>query len=180
MIVNDASSGVNKLKASLNDAARGVIYDCHVFIILATGFCWKIRKKSEERIFWVESWYPYSLLCRYAGCHYNIAMLGSCMLNVILPNSIIMNVVMQCHYAECCFAECRSAESILFWIFSQSLSTICSQNHNTIKLFSLICSCNNKLECFSSTKLCLSSLFKCLIKPSHGSQVTYIPPCLTH
>jgi hypothetical protein len=36
-IVNDASSGVNKLKASLNDAARGVIYDRHVFIIQATG-----------------------------------------------------------------------------------------------------------------------------------------------
>ncbi len=35
-IVNDASSGVNKLKASLNDAARGVIYDRHVFIIQAT------------------------------------------------------------------------------------------------------------------------------------------------
>jgi hypothetical protein len=37
-IVNDASSGVNNLKASLNDAARGVIYDRHVFIIQATGF----------------------------------------------------------------------------------------------------------------------------------------------
>ncbi len=35
-IVNDASSGVSKLKASLNDAARGVIYDRHVFIIQAT------------------------------------------------------------------------------------------------------------------------------------------------
>ncbi len=35
-IVNDASSGVKKLKASLNDAARGVIYDRHVFIIQAT------------------------------------------------------------------------------------------------------------------------------------------------
>jgi hypothetical protein len=32
-IVNDASSGVNKLKASLNDAARGVIYDHHMFIV---------------------------------------------------------------------------------------------------------------------------------------------------
>ncbi len=36
-IINDASSGVNKLKASLNDAARVVIYDRHVFIIQATG-----------------------------------------------------------------------------------------------------------------------------------------------
>ncbi len=39
-IVNDASSGVNKLKASLNDAARSVIYDRHVFIIQArASFC---------------------------------------------------------------------------------------------------------------------------------------------
>ena len=41
-IINDTSSGVNKLKASLNDAARGVIYDRHVFIIQATGFVLKI------------------------------------------------------------------------------------------------------------------------------------------
>ncbi len=36
-IVNDASSGVNKLKASLNDTARGVIYKPHIFIVQATG-----------------------------------------------------------------------------------------------------------------------------------------------
>jgi hypothetical protein len=36
-VVNDASSGICKLKASLNDAARGVIYDRHVFVIQATG-----------------------------------------------------------------------------------------------------------------------------------------------
>ncbi len=36
-IVNDASSGVNKLKASLNDTARGVIYERHMFIVQATG-----------------------------------------------------------------------------------------------------------------------------------------------
>ena len=35
-IVTYASSSVNKLKASLNDAARGVIYVRHVFIIQAT------------------------------------------------------------------------------------------------------------------------------------------------
>jgi hypothetical protein len=35
-IVNDTSSGVNKLKASLNDAARGVIYEHHMFIAQAT------------------------------------------------------------------------------------------------------------------------------------------------
>ncbi len=32
-IVNDTSSGVNKLKVSLNDAARGVIYERHMFIV---------------------------------------------------------------------------------------------------------------------------------------------------
>jgi hypothetical protein len=36
MIVNYASSGVNKLKASLNDKARVVIYDRHMFIVQAT------------------------------------------------------------------------------------------------------------------------------------------------
>ena len=36
-VVNDASSGVNKLKASLNDVARGVIYERHMFIVQATG-----------------------------------------------------------------------------------------------------------------------------------------------
>ncbi len=35
-IVNYASSGVNKLKASLNDDAGVVIYDCHMFIVQAT------------------------------------------------------------------------------------------------------------------------------------------------
>ncbi len=33
-IVNDASGGVNKLKASLNDATRVVIYDRHMFIVI--------------------------------------------------------------------------------------------------------------------------------------------------
>ncbi len=37
MIVNDASSGVNKLKASLNDADRDIIYDHHMFIVQATA-----------------------------------------------------------------------------------------------------------------------------------------------
>jgi hypothetical protein len=36
-IVNDASSGVKKLKASLNDAARVIIYDHHMFIVQATA-----------------------------------------------------------------------------------------------------------------------------------------------
>ncbi len=37
MIINYASSGINKLKASLNDDARLVIYNCHMFIVQATG-----------------------------------------------------------------------------------------------------------------------------------------------
>ncbi len=36
-IVNYASSGINKLKASLNNDARVVIYDRHMFIVQATG-----------------------------------------------------------------------------------------------------------------------------------------------
>ncbi len=36
-IVNYASSGINKLGASLNDDARVVIYDRHMFIVQATG-----------------------------------------------------------------------------------------------------------------------------------------------
>ncbi len=36
-IVNYASSNINKLKASLNDDARVVIYDRHMFIVQATG-----------------------------------------------------------------------------------------------------------------------------------------------
>ncbi len=36
-IVNYTSSGVKKLKASLNDNARVIIYDCHMFIVQATG-----------------------------------------------------------------------------------------------------------------------------------------------
>jgi hypothetical protein len=36
-IINYASSIVNKLEALLTDNARVVIYDCHVFIVQATG-----------------------------------------------------------------------------------------------------------------------------------------------
>ncbi len=36
-IVNYASSGVNKLIASLNDDARVIIYDRHMFIVKASG-----------------------------------------------------------------------------------------------------------------------------------------------
>ena len=36
MIVNYASSSINKLKASLNDDTRVIIYDGHIFIVHAT------------------------------------------------------------------------------------------------------------------------------------------------
>ncbi len=36
-IINYNSRGVNKLKASLNDNARVVIYDHHMFIVQVTG-----------------------------------------------------------------------------------------------------------------------------------------------
>jgi hypothetical protein len=36
MIVNDDSTIINKLEASLTDDARVIIYDCHVFIVQAT------------------------------------------------------------------------------------------------------------------------------------------------
>jgi hypothetical protein len=36
-IVNENFRVVNKLEASLTDDARVVIYDCHMFIVLATG-----------------------------------------------------------------------------------------------------------------------------------------------
>ncbi len=36
-IINYASSGINKLKASLNENARVIIYDHHMFIVQATG-----------------------------------------------------------------------------------------------------------------------------------------------
>jgi hypothetical protein len=36
-IINFAFSGVNKLRASLNDDARVIIYDHHMFIVQATG-----------------------------------------------------------------------------------------------------------------------------------------------
>jgi hypothetical protein len=42
-IVNDASSSVKKLKASLNDAARGIIYERHMFIVQATEQIEKLK-----------------------------------------------------------------------------------------------------------------------------------------
>ncbi len=41
-IINYASSGINKLRASLNDNTRVIIYDHHMFIIQATGVIVKL------------------------------------------------------------------------------------------------------------------------------------------
>ncbi len=49
-IINDASSGINKLKASLNDAARGVIYERHMFIAHATDLRKLTYKCNIENI----------------------------------------------------------------------------------------------------------------------------------
>ncbi len=52
-IVNYASSSVNKLRASLNDDARVVIYDCRMLIEQATE-------------------------CRYAECSYAECLYAEC------------------------------------------------------------------------------------------------------
>ncbi len=36
-IINDDSRVINKLEASLTDDARVIIYNCHMFIVQATG-----------------------------------------------------------------------------------------------------------------------------------------------
>jgi hypothetical protein len=40
-IINDDSRAINKLETSLTDDARVVIYDCHLFIVQATGLTHK-------------------------------------------------------------------------------------------------------------------------------------------
>jgi hypothetical protein len=51
MIVNDDSSIINKLETSLIDDARVIIYDCHMFIVQATGFiheCCNLRSSYSH------------------------------------------------------------------------------------------------------------------------------------
>ncbi len=60
-IVNYASSGINKLRASLNDDARVIIYDRHMFIVQATG-------ANPVKDFWIKFTPPpplFSKLDRY-------------------------------------------------------------------------------------------------------------------
>jgi hypothetical protein len=45
-IVNDDSSVINKLGASLTDDTRVIIYDCHMFIVQATSL--RFEGKVEE------------------------------------------------------------------------------------------------------------------------------------
>jgi hypothetical protein len=47
-IVNDDSRVINKLEASLTDNARIVIYDCHMFIVQATGVTSKCLTRLES------------------------------------------------------------------------------------------------------------------------------------
>jgi hypothetical protein len=47
MIVNYASSVVNKLEALLTDDATVIFYDCHVFIVQATGLANKAGTLPE-------------------------------------------------------------------------------------------------------------------------------------
>jgi nanoRNase/pAp phosphatase (c-di-AMP/oligoRNAs hydrolase) len=54
-IVNYATSGISKLKASLNDDARVIIYDHHMFIVQATESmsfpnAFKIKLLSKKKI----------------------------------------------------------------------------------------------------------------------------------
>ncbi len=46
MIVNDGSRVINKLETSLTDNSRVVIYDHHMFIVLATEVVDEIQDRS--------------------------------------------------------------------------------------------------------------------------------------
>ena len=49
IIVNNDSRVVNKLKTSLTDDARVVIYDCHMFIVQAPGLVGRCRRRKFSR-----------------------------------------------------------------------------------------------------------------------------------
>jgi hypothetical protein len=46
-IVNDDSNIINKLETSLTDDARVIIYNCHMFIVQATGWPFKTTFKIK-------------------------------------------------------------------------------------------------------------------------------------
>ncbi len=49
MIVNYASSSINKLEALLTDDARVITYDRHVFIVQATDFACKLNRLGFKK-----------------------------------------------------------------------------------------------------------------------------------
>jgi hypothetical protein len=51
MIVNYASSVINKLEALLTDDARVIIYDRHVFVVQATDFTCKLNRLGLKKLF---------------------------------------------------------------------------------------------------------------------------------
>jgi hypothetical protein len=48
-IVNDDSGVINKFEASLSDDARVTMYDCHMFIVQATG----VLFFSQGKLKWI-------------------------------------------------------------------------------------------------------------------------------
>ncbi len=56
-IINDNTSVINKVEASLTDNARVIIYDCHMFIVQAPdqstslGLLW-VAQSQAKRTFW--------------------------------------------------------------------------------------------------------------------------------
>jgi hypothetical protein len=50
-IVNYASSGVNKHRASLNDDARVIIYDHHMFIVQDTAYCCPLSVTKKKMLY---------------------------------------------------------------------------------------------------------------------------------
>ncbi len=66
-IVNYASRGVNKLKASLNDNARVVIYDHRMFIVQAT---------AEPEQIWDQIWKAHSKPKRIITLSINVVSVG--------------------------------------------------------------------------------------------------------
>ncbi len=52
MIVNDNSRVVNKLEASLTDDVRVIIYNCHMFIVQATGVFSRTKFNLEDNMYY--------------------------------------------------------------------------------------------------------------------------------
>ncbi len=114
-IVSYTSSGVNKLKASLNDDAKVVIYDRHMFIIQASDFHFWMKNSNNGSITAVDykNWrydiqhndiYPKDI--QHTDTQHNVmtskmtldaenhtVMLGVIMLSVFVMSAIMLNVI---------------------------------------------------------------------------------------